>query len=732
MDRNEFKQFISYFGTDEDILKFRLVHDFLSSSECWKEFGFNNSINLVIQKKELIRQIESVEKIRMLQENTSDRWLDIEDFNQKGYAVFVLPNLAHRKNDLMKIYSHCWDFDCGKEVYGVATEEEAKQLIAALRKRNDIETDGIKVKTLKRKKLPFSVTAYRTEEEIRRLKQQFLEKNAVYLEHCLINESPNGFRGLFIYEKGQEYNEEEYKRIQKGIIETLGTDPAFVQAVQPIRVSGFYHNKRTPSMVKTVQLPSSFITKEMMKKRFVFASQNSSHNCYKNTHNNIQQSRKKPILTTQKRESKKEMTFIEAIDFLKQQDITTIYPNFSYDHNFVCVFHDDHNPSARLGIHNGTTHLYGCFGCKTSMNLIDLYIELEKGGDRSKFREAVEELADLFGVEIVQSDFVTKELEKYQRNMDWIVKMFDEGEMERKYPELYRKFFARIVRYSYDKDGKRIKDKKGNDLCRKIAGRRERVLRKLTAYSIARLRDINVEGNALFWISFGHLAELMVHYDSDFKNVEQEKRKIFYLVKELELLGFIKQVELNKVPKNIQEKAKKLAEINYPNGKTYQKETINFYIMNDFYEMETLINQKALALIKEGYKNTVHRGKMATIIHQGEEVANQLYQDERKLDPYFLKIKKKLISHIEKELNKKGFIFKKDIIKPKIRVMSNYQYRYVTKKEKEKALDLLLYGKNGIIQELNLQELRLTKALSEELGVEFKKHRLQYIYLKRR
>lgn len=742
MNRHEdFEKFLSYFGNGDSELCFRMIHDYMDQKETFANFKKGRSLNFTVQKK----SIDPNQPFFTL--DNGDK-IDITAFNNGGYGIFILPNLAHKKEQVTGEYAHAFDFDCGKVLnQHIKTEEEADEVAKEFRS----DSDFISVEIVKKSgRKPYQVIARRSTDAITRLKEAFLNQYEEFVQYALINESPNGFRGFFFRKDTDNANPEEYEMIQKAIISVLGTDEAISHSVQPIRISGFYHtkDKNNPYLVNTIQWPTKIFTKAELKELFKdgITGEITRPPAVKKEKKPAKSASSINVLTRQ-------LGFADTVDLIKSTPITTFFPQYkmSYKYNFSCIYHTDNNPSARLKVSGTGQHYYICgstqCGKEKSKDVIAMYLEDKYNGSYRFFEKAVIELAAILGIEVIESVFMQQERLKYAMNAKFLSEMFDKDMMREHMPTLYSKFFTPYVRYLKE-HGEYVRDENGERIIDiQKMNKRERILRELISYGLGNLKEIEVDGNAIFYISFRRLTALINNYSTAktegnntefFKKIEHEKGYVIYLVKQLEMIGFLKQVPIDLVPDHIQKKSERLASKDSfhawraDKNKKVRRETITYYTVSNWYEMIDTFEKNAIELKENGYKTSSHNGKDAIILHQGEEVANQLFQDDRNVSERVLIIRNQLKGYAALLIEEKGFFTREELFhnNNRVRIRKCGNEERIRKSEKERVWDISTSGKNSLLNELNIKRVRCNKEMIQKWNLDPKQLK-KTIYVKK-
>jgi hypothetical protein len=704
INREEFLQFVSYFGSDNDTIGFRCVHDKLKKYNLtMAEFGLSNSINLSYKKSD----IESKMTI-------------FDFYNQQGYAIHILPNLVHRKVDFKEITALPFDFDCGKENHEVKPGDEAS-FEDYCSKREDVS--HFESKELSSK---IVYTVYIKEENIVKNKRIFLEKHKEVLEYALINESPNGFRGIYFLKNAISYKESIYKSIQVGMIQTLGTDSAFMSPTQPLRSSGTYHHKKEPSLVQTIQYPKRKVTLTEIEKWFSVD--------YKKT-KLAQPTKKKektpvsdvriPNLKSPRPEEKGLITYEKALEEIKNRPFSDFFSEIDDNNLFSCLFHSDETPSANIYFSS-----YKCFACAHSGNPIQVWLDLYYEGKQEQLRAAVVDLMDQIGYEVEESKFYSSQLNKYKKNLNWLDEMDKNIDDKRtmmtlQYPTLYKKFFKDTIRYA-KKDGQFVLNKDGEKEISVIyASNRMTFLKTLTIRAFANCRDVAFNGHAVFFVSQRQLVKEFL----GIKKMEESKfsnyiKDVNQYLKQLELLGFIQTVHIDDVPEILSEKAKLL--------KKDEQNYINFYIMTNFKKNAALFEEKAIELSSNAYNNRSHTSSRGLALHQGIEASKQIYKNTTDILIDWKPEEKAMIRFIQKEIETKGYVLLNDLHQTQIvyrglKKNGKIGTCSINNKVKVELLPLLLHGTNGIINTMNLNYERSSQKLADRFGYVAKDYQNQRI-----
>lgn len=133
----------------------------------------------------------------------------------------------------------------------------------------------------------------------------------------------------------------------------------------------------------------------------------------------------------------KEYSVIDYYDEIYKYDMYDILKllDINVDKNsetFSCILpnHNDKNPSAGIIISDDGHYIYNCFGCGKKLNNITLIEDLY---GLSRY-EALNILNALLGIKKADSDFVKRQKDKINVNIEYIIT----GQLQRDFPEIYK------------------------------------------------------------------------------------------------------------------------------------------------------------------------------------------------------------------------------------------------------------------------------------------------------
>lgn len=566
--------------------------------------------------------------------------------NKEG-VFFVVNGGGTKKEDIDKIRAFFIDVDFAKEKVACASEEEAKHKQAEYLKTNKYVT--VEVECTKAKK--WYVKTRKTNEEIQGSKDSFLATYKEELKDSLIVET---FSGFHIYWLVSDCSIEMFEKVESALIGKFGSDPQVKNRSRILRIPGFLHQKyEEPFLITVIQWSERRFTvaeftselginleKKRQEKGYVKTTEQEEVAYNSKVTRGVSKvehsGRAASIVFHSPQPVKEKYTRAKAIEEILSRPLTDFVkePVMIQDKAIHCPFHNDSNPSASVFRSRKGEEAFYCHSCNIgTRNAIGLY--MAKTG--AKYTDAINKLARMIGIKVVRTEWEQDMLDVYQSNREFL-----ENDVETYYPSLH-KFISKYGRVSYlrhfnDKGGVKILSE-----------------------------DISYKGHNVFFVSIRYLkGELS----------KTSIKTVHNTVLLLCLLGFIERVPDDSIPAEMKKRSriekeglKAELEAQGEEGERRAKgvRDINFYIIkswsDDCYEMESI----ATELIEKGFSIGNHLTKTGLTKLMGQEVANRVFPDNRKVSRKFNALEEKIKEIVDEEITEYGFCVIEDIITRRIR-----------------------------------------------------------------
>lgn len=622
----------------------------------------------------------------------------IDHYNRNGYGIFFIPNLnigGNKDNDVKEIRSWFVDVDYAKLKELFESENEA------LLRKEELEKSGTFQKLLlsseinkKTRKEIFIINGLRTIDFITKKKKEFIEIHKKRLRKSLIVET---FAGYHCYFLSRQASLENFEQIQRSLVHLFGSDFSVINLANLMRFPYFNHVKYNhPFPVKVVkwsdhrfnefelinelkldiQTPDKGIEKE---KKGEFVSYGSTIR----TSYTEKKYRGQSDLEfySKSADSKDEMTFNEAVEELLKRPLSDFitYPEMEIGKSISCPFHRDSRPSGSVFSGFDGTELYKCHVCQEDpLSIIRLYQNHKNKG----FRRSVTELSKMIGIKIIESSFEKSQFEKYRDNRRFLLEIEE-------FPELEKWII-----------GKNKKD----DFLRYLLDIGETFVLK---------DDFSYQGHNVFFSSKRHLRRKYKAIKSD---LTMQRTLVLF-----RLLGLIKKVPQDQIPKELKTRSEKELEIKKSEFRKQGDKgiyiskglnEINFYIFTNWQDDFSKIHQRARLLTARGFLLSKHTEKSSLIELFGEELAEEVYPDSRKIPHYLQTIADAFTSELEKEIKEKGFAIKENIIKKRIRIKDYQKSNYRKQKDREKVFKTFIESNPSY----EIQRVR-SESKKQQLGI---------------
>lgn len=366
--------------------------------------------------------------------------------------------------------------------------------------------------------------------------------------------------------------------------------------------------------------------------------------------------------------------FPDLLDTLKKQNIlqASNMANYTLGKTFRCCFHDDENPSANVFLSSNGYYYYKCFGCSRVYDIITIYQNIKK----VTFPKAILELCDYYGIDFKYQDWIINQLEKYYHNAA-LIERFEEFEYHTMYPNLYSLLKPRF-----------------------------KYLSLINHYGLARLSSnrYSYENEGLFFFSYDYFAN---RYGKEYHTT---LTTLFRSVNLFATLRLIRKVPISEVPSHIAAKAiEQTTKLKASMGKRVV-EPVNFYTIPNLHDNLQVAEERARILIEHKFTITKCMNKIFLIKVFGQEVADEVYPDERTITKKSLSLANRLESTLVKLISEQGYATK-DMIVSKTKVSGRLK---ADRKTKERELDrnLSIY-----LTAHNLEYVKANKNIKEMFGL---------------
>jgi hypothetical protein len=546
--------------------------------------------------------------------------------NNEGNGIFFVVNRGGQKNEeINRITSHFLDFDFGKVDTG---RKDAKGKI---------------------------VFEYRSNEVIEILKEDFLIKIDMFkLEPSIVNETKNGFHVYWIVKDGQvnvftKIEEELIKYFKNNICTSV--DYKVKDLTRVLRVPEFMHQKnpKEPFKIKCIKFDTDLIYTQqdicdainVNYSELIEMKQEKNRNPKKpKTEHKTTKSIIEPVKyrDSSVKRIKKTYTpisvhnYTDLFNYLKQQDLIEFLDiNTEINQNFCCILHNDTRPSARITLKDGY-YKYFCnssncdFSHDEGLDIIDIIMKREK----YSIVEALNYLCDKYNVQLVETEWIKKQKEKYIMNFSFINNYKD---IKKKYSNLYRLIWRYFT-----------------------------IITQINSIALSNIYkdEFNFESENIFYMSNRYLAGLL----------KKDVGKINKYINLLCTLKLLNKIELDSVPTELKTRAK-----------AEQKEKYNaicFYTINNYYDISNVAEKVATKLVKANFSITAMSYEYIKSI-LGDVFADKVYSVKMKSTKRTKSLEEILEDNIISNLSENGY-FNIDMLKNKRVYVNNKYIDFNTKK----------------------------------------------------
>jgi hypothetical protein len=430
------------FQSDDTLIRLRLVpenHEMqrsLIQNQAGKKKPF--AYTTCVKKKDLITALQTAD-IRNVKAyshfNQQTQSFRLSKLNYiVGYAIHLLPNIGgDHDTDITEITAQWFEIDFKVfEEFQTSDYEQAMETKAYYEHLPIVkEVVMTAPKNIKGEISSYRLKAIRTPEAIQAEKEKWWSDHRELLQDEEIIDSAGGPHVYFYYDKNAG-EIEQFTLIQLALAERFGGDVKVSNLSRPMRSPGFANMKQQPYYVELIQRSTKRYTSgleliekynlDMDKARKYIIERNNrtassaslKQNHDSNSEKTINQPSDKTFHFIDHIEGlalpKKEMTLLEAKEFIKTLNIELFLTNddLSHTQHHSCYFHrPDNNPSAILYERKNGEKMINCFVCGTK-DIIDI---VQKEFPDCSYIESIKLLAKKCGIEIVTTEL---EMESYQ------------------------------------------------------------------------------------------------------------------------------------------------------------------------------------------------------------------------------------------------------------------------------------------------------------------------------
>ncbi|MCC2485079.1 hypothetical protein LKM01_25130 [Bacillus pacificus] len=675
-------KFINEVFEDKAIVHMRFIHDYDEKQPTFKA---------TVGKSKLKGSIKN-----WVYQSLKQRPIYPFSNNTKGYAMFFTVNSGGTKaEEINKINSYFCDADFGKIKYAFDNNEIEKieKTVQELKQNPEIKRVTVKVKGE-----ATTIEAVRTLETMKRLKQEFLEMFEKQLEGTLIVETRNGFHIYWLVEDGEI---EDFVLVEEAIINIFGewADKAVSDLPRILRIPGFLHYKEEdePFICTVKQWGKRWRKQEIIQTLGLKIKKRKEE---RKERVGARKEHKKTAATTdlkfvRKAYSKKqEMTEADFLHWIKREPIQNFFKNAELKENrFSCHFHPvvDTKASAALYELDNGVQVYTCHGncTKKGRDIISMYQALHGCG----YRQALTGLAKIANVEFIETEFQQEQFKKYRDNRRFVKEELYDSDV----------FYAKF-----------------DHLTKYLNYKRPAYLRMMNDFAELQLSEeefsvpnelknkngevIGLEKHAIFFISYSAIASQMK---------QQSIESVFNTINILCLLGFITKVPKEQVPEKLMKRA--LLE-----KKKEDENIINFYAMNNFYDVEEFAESVAKELKEKKFTFKHHMNKIGIEKLLGREHAQRVFPDGRVIPKRFEGLEASIERFILKEIQKQGYVLEQDVMAADYKVLeANKEKQKMVRRKARKSTVEKTYKRAiyDICTKNDLELVTLNKDLRSEYNI---------------
>ncbi|HFJ9368786.1 hypothetical protein [Bacillus cereus group sp. BY6-1LC] len=565
---------------------------------------------------------------------------------KKGIFINFNPG-GTKQEEINEIKNVGIDFDFGKESSLFDTKEEALQYAKKMYETSEFVEEKTEIEQTKNEL--YQITLHRKQEVIDQMKQDLLKDCDHILKYTWNNGTRNGVHALLSIKNQPITSNEEYEAFCTSLAKQFGKWKKYIdykvfEKARVLRIPGFYHLKEQGYMVTILQKPILAESHSFEEWAIIFKfkiERNkeqivSREKSRKDRRSIISQKASTPLKLKKKVDHPScSMTRDEFIQHACKLHIADFFENDElYERNFCCHFHVDKRPSANIGYNYQTEKYYYHCHSKCTRHARNIFQIVKEVCNFKKFEDAVKKLASICNVKIVRTEFEIDQKFKYVSNQSFLFNLRNNAN-------------AGEISKSLEKI-----------LCTKT---RLRVLEVMLqkAMSVVIKEEYSYQDEAIFFASLNHLAD---HLKLDRKI----KAAVHQEIKMLLLLGLLGRVPFEKVPEELQKTSLRIKEENEEharkNGDEREENVINYYFMQDFNDSIEIAEERAMMMKEKSFKIKQHLNKNALISLFGNEIADEVFPDGRKIPKWAIEISDKMKKKMAKVINEKQYVKESDLL----------------------------------------------------------------------
>lgn len=623
------------------------------------------------------------DKNDILTREKNGRWnkklfLATNNLQDKKNAIYFNYNSGGTsKADIKRIRCVGLDFDFKKVNYLCETQKEAKNIAETNINTGEFRGEYVIEET---KNGSFKLKMNRKQEVIDRMKKEIMNDCKDLFKYMWITETRNGVHAFLPVQDQVNISNDAYVDFCVGLAKKFGKWEKFLDTTcfeisSVLRVPGFYHHKEEPFMVRTIYKPMKreAYNYEKWARIFEFEIKRRIPETSTRIKDRSDRRTNKTIGSTSLKLKKtlgfeaQQMTREEFIEFVQKMHIGEFFenPELLSGSNFCCHFHADSRPSANISFNIQTgKYYYHCHSDNSDCprHARNIFQVIRETCKFSKFEQAVNKLAKLCNVEIVVTEFEISQKFKYVRNQSFLFNLRMNAEAGEISQDL-QKYLCTNTRLRV----------------------LEMMLQK--AMSVVIKEEYSYKGHAVFFASLNHLA--------DYLKLDRKARFTVYKeIKMLLLLGLVGRVPFEQVPEKLRKTSEAIKLENQEHAKekgdTKEENVINYYYIDDFNDSIEIAEERVKMIKETAFTIKNHLNKNALITLFGQEIANEVFADERTIPQWAIELSNSMKKKIEKEINQKQYVREDDVLKTslyKIKQWNKEKQTYVRKKPTKQQME---------------------------------------------
>ncbi|CKE89303.1 Uncharacterised protein [Streptococcus pneumoniae] len=169
---------------------------------------------------------------------------------------------------------------------------------------------------------------------------------------------------------------------------------------------------------------------------------------------------------------------------------------------------------------------------------------------------------------------------------------------------------------------------------------------------------------------------------------------VYKEIKMLLLLGLVGRVPFEQVPEKLRKTSEAIKLENQEHAKekgdTKEENVINYYYIDDFNDSIEIAEERVKMIKETAFTIKNHLNKNALITLFGQEIANEVFADERTIPQWAIELSNSMKKKIEKEINQKQYVREDDVLKTslyKIKQWNKEKQTYVRKKPTKQQME---------------------------------------------